>query len=107
MPLATWFLLSTTDGQRIELDRPILLLGREAECDIRLESKKVSRKHCCLLQTQNRWLVRDLGSLNGIRINRERTILGELHVGDELQIGQFVFRVCEAVRTTDRAAATD
>ena len=33
--------------------------------------------------------VRDVGSLNGTYVNRERIEAGELHPGDEVQIGKF------------------
>ena len=33
-------------GSSILLDKPILLLGRDPECDIQLESPKISRRHC-------------------------------------------------------------
>ena len=33
--------------------------------------------------------VRDVGSLNGTYVNRERTDAGRLQAGDEVQIGKF------------------
>ena len=38
---------STLNGSAILLDKPILLLGRDLECDIRLDSAD-SRRHCCI-----------------------------------------------------------
>jgi predicted component of type VI protein secretion system len=86
-------LLALTDGPHILLDKPILLLGRHAECDIQLNSRKVSRRHCCIAQVSNYLVVRDLGSTNGIRINGVRVLEGRLKSGDELTIGNFRYEV--------------
>lgn len=86
-------LLALTDGPSILLDKPILLLGRHAECDVQLNSRKVSRRHCCLAIIKDYLIVRDLGSTNGIRINGERVPEGKLKAGDELTIGNFRYQV--------------
>jgi len=80
-------------GSSILLDKPILLLGRDPECDIQLESPKISRRHCCLAQVGDSLVVRDLGSTNGIRINGVRVVEGHLKGGDELTIGNHRYQV--------------
>ena len=87
-------LLSLTDGPSILVDKPVLLFGRHQECDVQLNSKKVSRRHCCIAQVNDYLVVRDLGSTNGIRINGQRVTEGKLHPGDELTIGNFRYQVC-------------
>jgi len=86
-------LLSLTDGPSILLDKPILLLGRHGECDIQLNSRKVSRRHCCIAQVSDYIVVRDLGSTNGVRINGHRVLEGKLNAGDELTVGNFRYQV--------------
>jgi pSer/pThr/pTyr-binding forkhead associated (FHA) protein len=87
-------LLSLTDGPSILIDKPILLFGRHEECDVQLNSKKVSRRHCILAQVDDHLLIRDLGSTNGVRVNGEKVAEGKLRPGDELQIGNFKYQVC-------------
>jgi pSer/pThr/pTyr-binding forkhead associated (FHA) protein len=87
-------LLSLTDGPSILLDRPVLLFGRHQECDVQLNSKKVSRRHCVIAHVNDYLAVRDLGSTNGIRINGHRVTEGRLVPGDELVIGNFRYQVC-------------
>src|SRR5579862_3981778 len=87
-------LLSLADGPSILIDKPILLFGRHEECDVQLNSKKVSRRHCVLAQVNDYLVIRDLGSTNGVRINGERVVEGKLRPGDELQIGNFKYQVC-------------
>lgn len=77
----------------ILLDKPILLLGRHPECDIQIDSRKISRRHCCIAQVSDYLVVRDLGSTNGIRINGTRIVEGQLNAGDELTIGNYRYKV--------------
>src|SRR5262252_9187458 len=86
-------LLALTDGPNIVLDKPILLVGRHPECDIQIESRKVSRRHCCIAQVADYLVVRDLDSTNGIRINGSRVQEGKLRHGDELTIGNHRYQV--------------
>src|SRR5271155_4154188 len=77
----------------IVLQRPVLLIGRHLECDIRIESPKISRRHCCLAMAYDRVLIRDLGSKNGVRVNGRVVEESRLHHGDELAIGPILFRL--------------
>jgi predicted component of type VI protein secretion system len=86
-------LLSLNEGPNILLDKPILLLGRHPECDVQIESRKISRRHCCIAQVSDYLVVRDLGSTNGLRINGVRVLEGRLAPGDELTIGTYRYRV--------------
>src|ERR1700745_3804847 len=86
-------LLALTEGPNILLDKPVLLLGRHPECDIQIDSRKISRRHCCIAQVGDYLVVRDLGSTNGIRINGVRVLEGRLKPEDELTIGGYRYRV--------------
>jgi predicted component of type VI protein secretion system len=86
-------LVALTDGQNILVDKSILLIGRHPECDIQIDSRKISRRHCCIAQVSGYLVVRDLGSTNGIRINGVRVLEGRLREGDEVTIGNSRFKV--------------
>lgn len=86
-------LVALNDGPSILLDKPILLLGRHPECDIQIDSRKVSRRHCCIAQVNDYLVVRDLGSTNGIRINGVRVVEGRISPDDELTIGSLRYQV--------------
>ncbi|MBL4886782.1 MAG: FHA domain-containing protein [Planctomycetaceae bacterium] len=92
----------SNSNQTVTLDIPILFVGRHPDCDLILNnSQKVSRKHCCVIEVERKFLVRDLGSTNGIQVNgRKVSGLKELNCGDELTIGDcvFVFKSAEAVQ---------
>lgn len=84
-------------GPTVPLDKAVLFFGRHPECDVRLvDSPKVSRRHCCIAQVNDRWVIRDLGSMNGIALNGKRVAReADLTAGDELFIGDAVFTVVE------------
>lgn len=86
-------LVSLGDSPSILLDKPILLIGRDPECDIQIDSRKISRRHCCIAQVNDYLVVRDLDSTNGIRINGMRVVEGKLNANDELMIGGSRYRV--------------
>src|SRR5262249_32406889 len=86
-------LMALTEGPNILLDKPILLFGRSPECDIQIDSRKISRRHCCIAQVNDYLVVRDLGSTNGIRISGVRGSEGRLRSGDEVTIGNHRYQV--------------
>ena len=77
-------------GSRYLLDADVVQAGRHPESDIFLDDVTVSRRHAELARSTGGWVVRDVGSLNGTYVNRQR-IEDEspLANGDEVQIGRF------------------
>jgi pSer/pThr/pTyr-binding forkhead associated (FHA) protein len=84
---------SLDGGTNIPLDRPLTLLGRDPGCDVRIDSPRVSRHHCCVAASCERVDVRDLKSTNGTLINGRRIRASQLRPGDELEIGQLRYRL--------------
>lgn len=76
----------------VPLQRPVLLVGRHPECDVRFDLPSISRRHCCLALAYDRITIRDLGSRHGVRVNGELCEESRLHPGDELAIGPLLFR---------------
>jgi predicted component of type VI protein secretion system len=91
----------------IPLEKAILLIGRQADCDVSLTaSRKISRKHCCIAIVNELVVVRDLGSTNGVSINGSRIDReAPLRMGDELSIGDVRFRLQREITPTSRPAA--
>ena len=65
------------------------LIGRSPECDIFLDDVTVSRRHAEIAKDDERFVIRDLGSLNGTFVNRHRIEDAELADDDEVQIGKY------------------
>lgn len=97
------FLLALDEGPDILLDQAPLMVGRQGSCDVRLDSPRVSRRHCCLAEESGEVMVRDLGSLNGTRINGRPTVAGTLRPGDELEIAHLRFRLVRSSGVAERA----
>jgi pSer/pThr/pTyr-binding forkhead associated (FHA) protein len=86
-------LIALDDAPNITVKRSVVLVGRHPRSDIRIDSLRVSRRHCCLTEDHGAVVVRDLGSSNGIRINGHRVESGRLRPGDELSIAHLRYRV--------------
>jgi len=76
-------------GARFLLDSDEVSSGRHPNSDIFLDDVTVSRKHATFRREGDVFLVRDVGSLNGTYVNRERIDEATLKTGDEVQIGKF------------------
>ncbi|MDA1014644.1 MAG: FHA domain-containing protein [Planctomycetota bacterium] len=76
------------------LTKPKLVIGRDMGCDIPVNDRGVSGRHCELELSRGQWAVSDLGSTNGIMINNVPVKSGALRVGDRLTIGKrFIYRL--------------
>ncbi|WP_226345089.1 FHA domain-containing protein [Agilicoccus flavus] len=76
-------------GARFLLDAETTTTGRHPSSDIFLDDVTVSRKHAVFQAEGDGFVVRDVGSLNGTYVNRERIDSVPLRSGDEVQIGKF------------------
>ena len=76
-------------GSRFLLDADVTTAGRHPESDIFLDDVTVSRRHAEFRKSDEGFAVRDVGSLNGTYVNRERIDEAALQGGDEVQIGKF------------------
>ena len=63
--------------------------GRDTGAEIFLDDVTVSRRHAEFRRSSGGFEVRDVGSLNGTYVNRERIDQSELRSGDEVQIGKY------------------
>ena len=76
-------------GSRFLLDADVTTAGRHPESDIFLDDVTVSRRHAEFAREGGGFVVRDVGSLNGSYLNRERIEAAGLAGGDEVQIGKY------------------
>ena len=76
-------------GSRFPLASEVTTAGRAPDSEIFLDDVTVSRRHAEVTRTAQGYLVRDVGSLNGTYVNRERIEELLLSDGDEVQIGKY------------------
>jgi pSer/pThr/pTyr-binding forkhead associated (FHA) protein len=76
-------------GSRFLLDVEVVTAGRHPDSDIFLDDVTVSRRHAEFRRDAAGVKVRDVGSLNGTYVNRDRIDEVLLNNGDEVQIGKY------------------
>jgi hypothetical protein len=74
-------------GKRTVLSGSRVLIGRSRECDIQLDDPNTSRRHAEVRRQGDAWVIADLGSTNGIKVNGARVAEAELQPGDEVTLG--------------------
>jgi|CXWL01.1.fsa_nt_gi pSer/pThr/pTyr-binding forkhead associated (FHA) protein len=78
------------EGQRIELsDAAEYIIGRDESADIIFKDDLVSRKHAKIRRDWSGTHVEDLGSRNGIKVNKKRVAQKTLKDRDEVEVGGF------------------
>jgi pSer/pThr/pTyr-binding forkhead associated (FHA) protein len=88
-------------GQVIEIKLPQFLVGRDPQCHLRPASALISKRHCALIQRDDKAFIRDFDSTNGTFVNDE-PVEGEreLKHGDQVKIGPIQFTVQLETGTT-------
>lgn len=81
------------DGKRMVVSDHGATVGRSRQCEIVVEDPNVSRRHAELRPRGGSWVLTDLGSTNGSRVNG-RPVEGPTVVkpGDEIELGTAVMR---------------
>lgn len=80
-------------GDPIPLLRSTLVVGRRESCDIVLRFPNVSGVHCELSISDGHWVVKDLGSSNGTKVNGSRVTEQRVESGDKISFGRNVFEI--------------
>jgi pSer/pThr/pTyr-binding forkhead associated (FHA) protein len=70
-----------------EKDR--VTLGRASSCDVVLDNLALSRTHAELVHERGEWVLKDLGSRNGVWVNGQRKPIHAVLNGDVLGLGKF------------------
>ena len=77
-------------GAVFALDDDVVGCGRDRVNQIVLDGATVSRKHAEFRRQGSRYVVCDVGSLNGTYVNGERVELAVLAIGDQIRIGRYL-----------------
>ena len=92
----------------LTFDTSRIVVGRGAQCDVRLPDTSVSARHASIRAHHSGWVIVDEGSTNGTRLNGERLSAQAprpLRTGDVLVLGRMevLVRIGAAVPTTSNA----
>jgi hypothetical protein len=77
----------TIDGKKNILAGERLTIGRSRECELVVDDPNVSRRHAEVRKTIEGWMVVDLGSTNGVKVNGKRVKEEVLRPGDKITLG--------------------
>jgi hypothetical protein len=81
------------EGKRVALGESGVTVGRSRQCDIVLDDPNVSRRHAELRPRGGSWVLTDLGSTNGSRVNgRMVSAPTVVKPGDEIELGTAVMK---------------
>ncbi|MCU1450270.1 MAG: hypothetical protein JWP02_2440 [Acidimicrobiales bacterium] len=84
--------LALPDGTRVVLGDDPVTIGRQAECEVVLDDTNVSRRHAEVRRQGEDYVLIDLGSTNGSKVNGARVKQHPLADGDEITLGKSVLR---------------
>jgi serine phosphatase RsbU (regulator of sigma subunit) len=83
-----------------------VVLGRARDCDLILPDVLLSRRHAELVRVEGGWLLRDLGSLNGTRLNGARLEKDvRLQDGDVVEVADWALAYRDAELPSDPNAS--
>jgi membrane-bound lytic murein transglycosylase D len=94
----------TEDGRAFQFQRPFHI-GREHDCDVRIEDAHVSRKHVIVSFGNGHWRLRDQRSGNGVFIDDQRVETAQIDAGVTIRLGADGPRVLMEVESEAIASA--
>src|SRR5205807_9633471 len=71
-----------------DVDPELTLIGRSADCAVRVKGEGISRKHARVVADGDELFLEDLGSTNGTFVNGARVARHPLADGDKIQMGE-------------------
>ncbi len=86
-------------GSEFPLEQTRMILGRGNDIELSFADPSLSSEHAVFEYFDGGFRVRDLGSLNGLRVNGGEAQLADLKHGDRLELGSQTFRFVLAERS--------
>lgn len=75
------------EGKRVPLGPGGAVIGRSRDCDVVLSDSNVSRRHAEIRPAGDAWIITDLGSTNGVKVNGRTVSTSPLKPGDDVVVG--------------------
>ncbi|GAA4422470.1 FHA domain-containing protein [Bremerella cremea] len=97
---------STGRSNKTVIDEFPFIIGRNATCNLTVESGRVSREHAEVVRHGTGYLIRDLRSTNGVYVNGEQITEHVLVDGDTVSIADFEFDFHCPASATSRETVT-
>ena len=105
-----WF-LQVLQGENEGNKYPLagsMTFGRSVKCELCFNDPELSRRHCEFFLKDGVLEVKDLGSANGLQVNRQKVTTATLQAGDQMQMGSVILLVIgPKVEEVEQAAVED
>ena len=90
LPPDVYLEVTKKDGEvfKFPITKKTVTIGRDPNCDLRIEDQYVSRKHCQIVFRGDHFTVMDLGSLNKTVVKGRQYIQKNLMTGNLLNLGE-------------------
>ena len=92
MPATITIIFGGQEQQTFPLDKPSIVVGRDASCDIQIDNLGISRNHCQFLRRGSAYVVQDMNSSNGTFVNGKRIAEHYLNDQDEVIVGKYTLK---------------
>ncbi|MBI4703111.1 MAG: sigma 54-interacting transcriptional regulator [Deltaproteobacteria bacterium] len=99
--IAVRWIFPDPTGPLLLLTDSAVVLGRDGDCDVVLGGSEVSRRHAEIRRDGPIFIVRDLGSTNGVFLNGRRISEAPLSLGDLVRLGDCIGLVVRGARAED------
>jgi pSer/pThr/pTyr-binding forkhead associated (FHA) protein len=86
-------LTGPSTGLRVTIETKPMVIGRDADCAIRVADEEVAKKHAVIEHRPDGIYIRDLGSMNRILVNQHEVRETRLKHGDVIELGLTRFLV--------------
>jgi DNA-binding NtrC family response regulator len=83
-------------GKTYDLDQPRITVGRSAICQVKLNDRSVSGSHAEFEAHESGFIVRDLGSTNGVYLGEVRIREAVVPIGTRLRMGTSILQLVPA-----------
>ncbi len=80
------------DGDELPLGATVITIGRMDDCEITISDPNISRRHAEIQPDGDGWIMVDLGSTNGSKVNGRRAQRHRLRHGDVLGFGGAIIK---------------
>jgi pSer/pThr/pTyr-binding forkhead associated (FHA) protein len=80
-------------GLEVPMDRERIVIGRGREADLAVAEPTISRQHAAIAWDGEGYVLEDLGSTNGTRVNGRKATRARLLAGDEIELGRLQLRL--------------
>jgi hypothetical protein len=83
----------TNTGDMYKVEKETFMIGRARNCDLVINSSRVSRQHAAISVSNGQYYLEDLGSSNGVWRGGEKVERRHIQDGDEVSIGDEILKM--------------